>query len=107
MMENKSGLKKKKENQALNKKENKKRKTKIGKIVSHQTAKTALVEVVRFKAHPLYKKKYRVTKRFMAHDQKDEFKVGDIVEIEECRPISKRKRWTIVRKIEAKPGRNV
>lgn len=75
------------------------KKTKIGTIVSHKTPKTAVVEVVRFKKHPLYQKKYRASKRFLVHDERDEFKNGDQVEIEECRPISKRKRWRIVKKI--------
>lgn len=70
----------------------------IGKVVSNKMQKTVVVEVTRIKAHPLYKKRYKVTKRYKAHDEKQECKVGDTVMIEECRPISKEKRWRVIKK---------
>ncbi len=72
----------------------------IGRVASDKMDKTVVVEVVRFKRDPMYKKYVRVRKRYQAHDEKNEFKVGDRVEIEEHRPISRRKRWAVVRLIE-------
>jgi len=63
-------------------------------------AKTVVVSVDRLKEHPKYHKRYRVTKRYKAHDEKGEYKEGDVVMIEECRPMSKDKCWTVVKKIE-------
>lgn len=71
----------------------------IGKVVSDKMQKTVVVEVERWKEHPLYKRRYKVHKRYKAHDEKGECKVGDMVLIEECRPISKEKRWRVVKKI--------
>lgn len=71
----------------------------IGKVVSDKMQKTVVVEVTKIKAHPIYKKRYRVKKRYKAHDEKEECKVGDIVIIEECRPISKEKRWRVIKKL--------
>lgn len=68
--------------------------TKTGKVISDKGDKTIIVEVVRYVAHPKYIKKYPVTSKFMAHDEKNEFKIGDEVTIYETRPLSKRKRWT-------------
>jgi small subunit ribosomal protein S17 len=59
-----------------------------------------VVEITRFKKHPRYLKYYKVTRRFKAHDEKNEYKAGDKVVIEETRPISKEKRWRIIEKIE-------
>lgn len=70
-----------------------------GIIVSDKMDKTRVVAVSRLKKHPRYKKYYKVTKRFKAHDEKNEYKVGDKVIIEEIRPISKDKRWKIIEKI--------
>lgn len=67
-----------------------------GKIVKDRGDKTVVVEVERRVQHPLYKKFIRKRKRFHAHDEKNEHKVGDIVNIQECRPISKLKSWRIV-----------
>ncbi|MFO7180504.1 MAG: 30S ribosomal protein S17 [Pseudomonadota bacterium] len=72
----------------------------IGRVASDKMDKTVVVEVVRFKRDPMYKKYVRVRKRYQAHDEKNEFKVGDRVEIEEHRPISRHKRWMVVRLIE-------
>ncbi len=70
-----------------------------GIIVSDKMDKTRVVAVSRLKKHPRYKKYYKVTKRFKAHDEKNEYKTGEKVIIEEMRPISKDKRWKIIKKI--------
>ena len=81
--------------------ENKKNKKRIlkGTIVSDKMDKTRIVEIERMKKHPKYLKYYKVTTRFKVHDEKNEFKVGEKVAIEETRPLSKDKRWKIVSKI--------
>jgi len=66
-----------------------------GVIVSDKMNKTRVVAVTRFKKHPRYLKYYKVTKKFKAHDEKNEYKLGDKVIIEETRPLSKEKRWRI------------
>lgn len=66
---------------------------KIGTVVSDKMDKTVVVEIVTLKTHPIYKKKYKSSKRYKAHDEKNEFKIGDKVAIVECRPYSKDKRW--------------
>jgi small subunit ribosomal protein S17 len=60
--------------------------------------KTVVVVVKRSVTHPLYKKKYTVSKKYKAHDEKNEYKVGDFVEIEQVSPISKEKKWRVVGK---------
>jgi small subunit ribosomal protein S17 len=72
------------------------RKTKVGVVVSAKMAKTIIVEVGRFREHPLYKKMIRLRKRFAAHDEKGEAKAGDLVRIQESRPFSATKRWRLV-----------
>jgi small subunit ribosomal protein S17 len=72
----------------------------IGRVKSDKMDKTVVVEVVRFKMDPMYKKYVRVRTRYQAHDEKNQFKAGDRVEIAEHRPMSKRKRWNVVRLIE-------
>lgn len=71
-----------------------------GKVVSNKADKTIVIAVERQVAHPLYKKYYKVTTRFMAHDEANECKVGDKVKVKESRPLSARKRWTLVEIIE-------
>jgi len=71
----------------------------VGKVVSDKMQKTVVVLVERIKEHPKYKRRYRVWKKYKAHDEKKECKVGDKVIIEECRPISKEKRWRVIKKI--------
>lgn len=66
-----------------------------GIIVSDKMNKTRVVAVERLKLHPKYLKRYKSTSRFKVHDEKNEYKVGDKVVIEETRPLSKEKRWTI------------
>lgn len=67
-----------------------------GTVVSTKTPKTLVVEVSRLKQHPLYKKRYTVSKRFKAHYDEGNFSEGDSVTIEETRPISKDKRWKVI-----------
>lgn len=71
-----------------------------GTIVSDKMNKTRVVEVARLKKHPRYKKYFKISRRFKAHDENNEYKTGEKVMIEETRPISKDKRWRIVEKIE-------
>jgi len=66
----------------------------VGKVVSTKMQKTALVEVERLVAHPLYKKRIRKVKKYQVHDDL-EVKVGDKVKIESCRPVSKNKHFKI------------
>ena len=67
-----------------------------GTVVSDANDKTVTVNVERRFTHPLLKKTVRRTKKYRAHDENNQYKVGDIVQIEECAPISKNKRWTVV-----------
>ena len=71
----------------------------IGIIVSDKMQKTVVVEVERFKQHPKYLRRIRVHKKYKAHDEKNEYKVGDKVVIEESRPLSKDKKWKVIQKI--------
>lgn len=70
-----------------------------GMVVSDKMQKTVVVKVEKIKEHPKYKKRYRVFKKYKAHDEKEECTIGDKVVIEESRPISKEKRWRVVKKI--------
>jgi small subunit ribosomal protein S17 len=72
----------------------------IGRVRSDKMDKTVVVEVVRFKLDPVYKKYLRVRKRYQAHDEENTYRIGDQVEIQEHRPLSKNKRWTVVNLIE-------
>ncbi len=76
----------------------------IGRVRSDKMNKTVIVEVVRFKREGIYKKYVRVRKRYKAHDEKNEFKVGDRVEIIESRPLSREKRWAVARLVDRKDG---
>ena len=67
-----------------------------GVVVSDKNAKTVVVEVERRYIHPLLKKTVRRSKRYHAHDETKQFKIGDLVRIQECAPISKLKRWVVV-----------
>ena len=82
------------------------RKVLIGTVVSNKMQKTIVVEVTRKKAHPMYGRVISIRKKFYAHDEKNETHPGDVVRIEESRPLSKLKRWTlkeIVRKTALVP----
>ena len=71
---------------------------KVGKVVSDKMEKTVVVSVDFVRTHPLYNKRMRRTSKFFAHDEAGTCKIGDTVRIEECAPMSKRKRW-IVREV--------
>jgi len=71
-----------------------------GIVVSNKMQKTIVVSVERVKKHSKYKKRYKIHKKYKVHDEKEEYKTGDKVIIEECRPISKDKRWRIVKGIK-------
>ena len=82
------------------------RKQVIGDVVSNRMHKTIVVQVVRRKSHPLYSRVVSKAKKFYAHDEKNEAHVGDVVRLEETRPLSKLKRWRlkeIVRKTTLVP----
>ena len=68
-----------------------------GAIVSDKMDKTVVVLVNQYKEHPKYKKRYNVSKRYQAHDKKNEYKVGDKVIIHECAPLSKNKKWEVIK----------
>jgi small subunit ribosomal protein S17 len=76
------------------------RKARIGVVVSDKTDKTVTVQVARRFAHPLYGKQVGKTKKYHAHDENNEFQVGDTVRIVETRPLSKTKRWRVAELIE-------
>lgn len=67
-----------------------------GIVISDKMEKTVVVKVERIKEHPKYKRRYKVHKKYKAHDEKGDYKVGDRVIIEECRPISKEKKWKVI-----------
>ena len=74
----------------------------IGLVVSDKMEKTILVKVERQFPHPLYRRTVKKSKNFMAHDEEGKAKIGDRVEIIESRPLSRRKRWRLVRILETK-----
>jgi small subunit ribosomal protein S17 len=71
-------------------------KTKTGRVVSNKMQKTIVVAVENIVDHPLYKKRVRLTRKFKAHDERNEASIGDIVRIGETRPISKDKTWRLL-----------
>lgn len=71
------------------------RKVRVGIVVSDKMDKTVVVAVVRSFRHPIYKKTIRRTKKYMAHDEHNQCRVGDRVEIVETRPLSRHKRWRV------------
>lgn len=72
----------------------------VGKVTSAKMQKTIVVEVVRSVKHPVYGKYVRRRKKYKAHDETQQYKAGDVVEIREHRAISREKRWTVVRLVE-------
>lgn len=80
------------------------RKERIGEVISNKMTKTITVRVERRFAHPRYKKVVTGYKKFYAHDEKSEAKLGDRVRIEETRPLSKTKRWRLVEVVEKSSG---
>ena len=73
-----------------------KRRTKTGRVVSDKMDKTIVVSVARLARHPIYKRVVKATKKFAAHDERNEARIGDTVLIEESRPLSATKRWRLV-----------
>ena len=73
----------------------KRKTTKVGVVSSNSADKSVVVKVESLVMHPLYRRFVRTTKKFMAHDEENSCNAGDRVLIEECRPISKRKRWRV------------
>jgi len=80
--------------------ERKKRKTLVGTVVSDRMDKTVVVAVERVWVHPLYGKRLRRTKRYKAHDENNECRVGDRVRLMETRPLSREKRWRVCEILE-------
>jgi small subunit ribosomal protein S17 len=76
------------------------RKHKVGTVVGDRMDKTVVVRVERLVAHPVYKKYVKRRSTYKAHDEKNEYQIGDRVEIIETRPLSKEKRWRVSRLIE-------
>ena len=81
------------------------KRTLVGRVVSDKMTKTVTVLVERRMKHPLYGKYVTRTKKYHAHDENGEFHEGDLVEIEECRPLSKTKAWRVIKLLEK--SRNV
>lgn len=67
-----------------------------GTVVSDKMAKTIVVRVDNFKLHPIYGKRFRVSKKYKVHDPEGKYKAGDVVEIVACRPLSREKRWRVI-----------
>lgn len=71
-----------------------------GRVVSDKADKTIVINVTTRKTHPLYKKQYTVNTKYMAHDDKNQAKVGDVVTVSETRPLSRRKHFTLTKIVE-------
>ncbi len=76
------------------------RKTRVGVVSSNKMEKTCTVKIERRLKHPIYGKFVKSTKKFTAHDEKNETNIGDLVKIMETKPLSKNKRWRVVEIIE-------
>ena len=76
------------------------RKTRVGTVVSDKMDKTVVVQVERRLAHPLYGKQVTRTKKYHAHDENNDYHIGDVVRIVETRPLSKLKRWRVAEVVE-------
>jgi len=76
------------------------KKTFSGRVVSDKTDKTISVLVESYKIHPLYGKRVKYSKKYSTHDESNEAKIGDVVRIEECRPMSKTKKFRLVEIVE-------
>ena len=77
-----------------------KRRVLTGTVISSAMDKTVVVEVVSLKAHPVYKKRYRTTKKYYVHDEENQCNAGDKISISETRPLSKTKRWRVLDIVE-------
>ncbi len=71
-----------------------------GMVVSDKMVKTVVVKVTTYKRHPKYHKQYSVSKKYKAHDENREYHMGDIVEVQESKPMSREKKWKVTRKIK-------
>jgi len=80
------------------------RQQRVGRVVSNKMNKTIVVVVETLKKHRIYKRTYKQTKRFQAHDEENICQIGDLVRIEECRPLSKMKRWRLIEIIKPSSG---
>ncbi len=80
------------------------RQQKVGRVVSNKMDKTIVVVVETLKKHRIYKRTYKQTKRFHVHDEQNACQVGDLVRIEESRPLSKLKRWRLVEIVKQTSG---
>jgi small subunit ribosomal protein S17 len=76
------------------------RKVQVGKVVSDKMEKTIVVAVETYKKHNLYHKRIKYTKKFKAHDENNQAKIGDVVKIMETRPMSKDKSWRLIEIVE-------
>jgi small subunit ribosomal protein S17 len=80
------------------------RQQKVGRVISNKMDKTIVVNVESLKKHRIYKRTYKQTKHFHAHDEENTCQVGDVVRIEECRPLSKMKHWRLVEIVKRGSG---
>ena len=85
----------------MNEEKQRHRKIRTGLVTSNSMEKTVTVSVVRRYQHPLYKKVVRKTKKILAHDEANNCNVGDVVQVVETRPLSRRKRWRVQTVISA------
>ena len=76
------------------------RKTRVGVVVSNKMEKSIVVAIERKVAHPIYKKYFKKTTKLMAHDEKNECSIGDVVKIVQTRPLSARKNWRLIEIVE-------
>jgi len=76
----------------------------VGKIVSNKMQKTVVVRTERVKEHLKYRKRYKINTNYKAEANEKEYQIGDVVLIEECTPISKDKKWKVIKKISAAPS---
>lgn len=81
-----------------------KKRTLKGEIISDKMEKTVVVKVSRIKLHPKYRKYYKISQNFKAHDEKNQYHTGDNVIIEEIKPMSKDKRWRVVSSVLSNPN---
>lgn len=71
--------------------------TASGLVLKKSSDKTISVSLIQTKTHPIYKKKYQITRKYLVHDEKNQSQAGDRVTIQETRPRSRRKRWTVIK----------
>ncbi|MSQ30839.1 MAG: 30S ribosomal protein S17 [Dehalococcoidia bacterium] len=83
------------------------RKPRVGTVVSDKNDKTIVVEIERASRHRIYRKVIRLTKKYHVHDEENRATLGDVVRIEECRPISKLKRWMLVEVLTEREVANI